>query len=141
MTHKTYIILILISTLTFINCSSSKKAVISSEVIYDAHTRGRFEKITLTSDNLTYKTRQNSEIITISEEQKNSLNKEISKIELNKIDKLTAPTNKRLHDGAMHTFISIKQGEELYTSITFDDTNPPAELLPLCNLIKSFIKK
>lgn len=141
MTQKTYIILILISTLTFINCSSSKKAVLSSKIIYDAHTRGRFEKITLTSDNLTYKTRQKSETTSLSEEQKNSLNKEISKIDLNKIDQLTAPTNERFHDGAMHTFISIKQGEKLYTSITFDDTNPPAELLPICNLIKSFIKK
>lgn len=116
------------------NCASQKTTNIK-EIIYNAITRGRAENITLKGSSLQYKTNQKSIFINLTKEQQEKVNIEISKINLNEINNLKAPTDKRFYDGAMHTSILIKSNSKEYTSTTFDDTNPPIELKALCQLL------
>jgi hypothetical protein len=108
--------------------------------MYNAITRGRSENITLRGSTLQYKTTKESIFINLTKEQLAKVNTEVSKINLNEINTLKAPTNKRFYDGAMHTSILIKSNSMEYTSATFDDTNPPAELKALCDLLLNLAK-
>jgi hypothetical protein len=121
------------------NCASQKTSDIK-EIIYNAITRGRSENITLRGSTLQYKTTKESIFINLTKEQLAKVNTEVSKINLNEINTLKAPTNKRFYDGAMHTSILIKSNSMEYTSATFDDTNPPAELKALCDLLLNLAK-
>jgi len=121
------------------NCASQKTSDIK-EIIYNAITRGRSENITLRGSTLQYKTTKESIFINLTKEQLEKVNTEVSKINLNEINTLKAPTNKRFYDGAMHTSILIKSNSMEYTSATFDDTNPPAELKALCDLLLNLAK-
>ena len=121
------------------NCASQKTLDIK-EIVYNAITRGRLESITLKGRSLQYKTNQESNFINLTKEQQEKVNVEISKIKLNKINSLKAPTDKRFYDGAMHTSILIKANSKEYTSATFDDTNPPIELKALCQLLLNLSK-
>ena len=116
------------------NCAS-QKTTDTNEIIYNAITRGRLENITIKGSSLQYKTNQKSIFINLTKEQQEKVNIEISKINLNEINNLKAPTDKRFYDGAMHTSILIKSNSTEYTSSTFDDTNPPIELKALCQLL------
>jgi hypothetical protein len=122
------------------NCASQKTTNIK-EIIYNATTRGRSENITLRGNSLQYKTYQKSLSFNLTKEQREKVNKEISRINLNTINNLKAPTDKRSYDGAMYTSILIISGTKEYTSTTFDDTNPPIELKALCKLLISFVQK
>ena len=121
------------------NCASQKTSDIK-EIIYNAITRGRSENITLRGSTLQYKTTKESIFINLTKEQLEKVNTEVSKINLNEINTLKAPTDKRFYDGAMHTSILIKSNSMEYTSATFDDTNPPAELKALCQLLLNLAK-
>tara|TARA_B110000116_G_C16551025_1_gene453130 strand:- start:135 stop:509 length:375 start_codon:yes stop_codon:yes gene_type:complete len=121
------------------NCASQKTSDIK-EIIYNAITRGRSENITLKGSALQYKTTQKSIFINLTKKQLAKVNTEVSKINLNEINTLKAPTDKRFYDGAMHTSILIKSNSMEYTSATFDDTNPPAELKALCQLLLNLAK-
>lgn len=127
--------------LILINCASQKKVTDFEELVYDATTRGRSENITLKGESLYYKTHQISEVINLTKDQLKQVDNEVSKINLDEINNLKAPTNKRLYDGAMHTSILIKCGSKNYTSASFDNTDPPIELKPLCDLLISFVQK
>jgi methyltransferase-like protein len=122
------------------NCASQRTSNFK-EIIYDATTRGRSKKITITDGFVQYKTHQESSSFKLTKYQQEKITEAISKIDLTKINRLKSPTNKRLFDGAMHTFIAIKSNSKEYTSNSFDDTNPPTELKNLCDLLLSFIQK
>ncbi len=124
----------------FTSCVSQKQQINIEEIIYNATTRGRTEKITIKKNSLHYKTHLESKTLTLSKQQLKEIDKEVSKINLGGISSLKAPTNKRLFDGAMHTSLVIKKGNKQYTSITFDDTSPPAELKKLCLLLISLVQ-
>ena len=138
MKHKLYILLF---SMVFIHCASTYKNKSNiEEVIYDAITRGRLENISIINTDIIYKTKQETKKNKLSKTQLKELLSVIKTIDLNNINNLKPPTNNRLFDGAMHTTISIKKNGIMYTSITFDDSNPPKELNLLCKLIKSFVK-
>ena len=134
-------ILSLLLLLNFFSCASYKPKNNFEEIIYNATTRGRSEKIIIKNNELQYQTNLSSNSIKLSEKQMDILVKEVSKINLNEINSLKAPTNKRLYDGAMHTTISLKNNSKEYISTTFDDSDPPYELVTLCNLLKSLAKR
>ena len=54
---------------------------------------------------------------------------------------LKAPTDKRLYDGAASTTLSIKQGDVVYMTPTFDEGFPPKEIEKLVNKVLAIAEK
>ncbi|GAA4273295.1 hypothetical protein GCM10022258_25890 [Aquimarina gracilis] len=61
----------------------------------------------------------------------------IQNIDLNTINALKAPTDKRLFDGAAHAQLKISYKTKIFTSNGFDHGNPPEEIKQLVNTILS----
>ena len=129
--------MLLLIIATGCNAQTNKEV---KEVVFNAHTRGRSESITVVNYNVFYKTQQSSKTYFINADKRKKMEEIIAKIDLSIIGDLKAPSSKRFFDGAMHTEVSIKVGNKLYTSTTFDDDNPPEALKPLVILLKSFLK-
>ncbi|GGI56137.1 hypothetical protein [Winogradskyella haliclonae] len=62
-------------------------------------------------------------------------------IERKTFQNLKAPTDKRLYDGAAHTTLSIKQGDVVYMTPTFDEGFPPKEIEKLVNKVLAIAEK
>ena len=62
-------------------------------------------------------------------------------IERKKFQNLKAPTDKRLYDGAAHTTLSIKQGDVVYMTPSFDEGFPPKEIEKLVNKVLAIAEK
>ena len=104
-------------------------------------TRGYSTEIVLQDNTLKYfKNTKENRSLTLTEEVKDSLNTLVKKINLNTINQLKAPSNEYQFDGAMYTTIEVILNGETYTSIGFDDDNPPKELIPLVNYLLTLIK-
>ncbi|WP_299115619.1 hypothetical protein [uncultured Winogradskyella sp.] len=61
----------------------------------------------------------------------------IEKIDIENLNKLSAPTNKRLHDGAAHANLAIIKGDVEMMTPTFDHGVPPKEIEALVNKVLS----
>ncbi|TVZ56415.1 hypothetical protein OD91_1700 [Lutibacter sp. Hel_I_33_5] len=120
------------------NCAAQKNDDNIKEVIYKAHTRGSSMSVTIVNNNVFYKTRKDSITKSINKDQRNNMVAEITKINLEGIRDLIAPSKKRTFDAALHATVSIKSGDKTYTSSNFDHGNPPAELKALVDLLLSF---
>ena len=73
-------------------------------------------------------------------EAKDSLNTLIKKINLKTINQLKVPSNKYQFDGAMYTTIEVILNGETYSSIGFDDDNPPKKLNSFINFLRSLVQ-
>ncbi|MBT8244336.1 MAG: hypothetical protein HKP48_05385 [Winogradskyella sp.] len=62
-------------------------------------------------------------------------------IERKAFQNLKAPTDKRLYDGAAHTTLSIKQGDVIYMTPSFDAGFPPKEIEELVNKVLALAEK
>jgi len=132
-------ILIRMSLLSFFFSSSCiAQEEVFKELVFNAQNRGHSETITVVNYTIFYKTQQSSKTYFINKEKRKELEELISKIDLEKISSLKAPSSKRLFDGAMTATISIKKGEKTYISSSFDDDNPPKELKKTVILLRSF---
>ncbi len=110
------------------------------ELTYEAMTRGSSEMIHIKSNTLTYKTHKDSKEVTLSNKQLKALYKALKPIKYTEVDKLKAPSGKRLYDGAMAAVVIFKTDTDSYQSASFDHDDPPAELKDLLMLLKSFIE-
>ena len=122
------------------SCAVQKGDSNIKEVVFNAHTRGNSETITLVNNNVFYKTQKDSKTFFINKAQREELETLVSKIDLKGIADLKAPSGKRLFDGAMHAAVTLKVADKTYVSASFDDDNPPAELKPLVDLLRGFTK-
>lgn len=114
---------------------------IPEEIILKALTRGNFENISIINNKYTYKSPSSSKTYTLNTKNKQDLNAIISKINLETITTLKAPSEKRLYDGAMNASISIKLDQKEYTSANFDHDNPPKTLKMLVDLLRNIAQQ
>lgn len=66
-----------------------------------------------------------------------SLKKMMKSIDVEKLDNLKAPTDKRLFDGAAHATLTVIKGDVAMITPTFDHGEPPAEIEALVNKVLS----
>ena len=130
----------LICLLLLFSCASSKTQEGNFEVIYEAQTRGNFEKITFSKNNLKLSTRLNNKTIVLSKEKIYNIQSILSKVKLSEMSNLESPSNKRAFDGAMNATITIKKDKDSFTSSSFDHDNPPKELKELVSFLRSYLK-
>ena len=119
------------------NCAAQNTSKNFDMIAYEAQTRGSLIQITVDDNKVTYKTNQEEGTKEISKEQLEELKKVIDELNLEEIGSLTAPSEKRITDGALHAEFTIKIGDKEYKSITFDAGNPPTELKKLEGLLYS----
>ncbi|WP_299366927.1 META domain-containing protein [Winogradskyella sp.] len=66
-----------------------------------------------------------------------ALNKILNEVDVEHLDQLEAPTDKRLYDGAAHATLSVIKGDVEMMSPTFDHGMPPKEIEALVNKVLS----
>jgi hypothetical protein len=127
-------------------CSDHQKQNIESAVIeYVAGSRGFYQKITVEKQMVTISLDRSGKEKTVPTQISDADWKELvnffKTIELDSLEKLKAPTEKRFYDGAAIANLKIIYKEKAYETKAFDHGFPPKEIEKLVNKITSFAKK
>lgn len=142
-------LLITCFTLIILTCNSAKVSNDYSlevfgqnelKLIYQAHTRGFFEEVSITEKSMVFLNNRNrinpiNGSVT-SEEWKVCIDL-VDTIDLKSISQLTAPSNLRKTDRVPFAHLSIIKNGDTIKSSDFDHKNPPKELKELVDLIIS----
>lgn len=157
----TFLITILI---TFTSCNCQKKAVETAntsekvgatsvtekqsndmKLIYEASSRGFYQKITVLNQELfIYSDRNSSEKgtqIKISETDWKEISSAMNTIKLDQLSSYKDPTQKRFYDGAAIANFKVIVNEKKYQTVDFDYGFPPVEIEKLVNKINLLAKK
>lgn len=126
-------------------CSGEQKQDLAAAVVvYEANTRGFYQKITLQNKKVTV-TRDrkgaDAKTNTISDADWKCLIAEFQEINLDDLQNLKAPTEKRFYDGAAIGNLHVTYKDKEYTTSGFDHGVPPAEIERLVNKILSLVKE
>ena len=126
------------------SCSSQKNADMSStEIEYSAVSRGLFKEIIVQNKTVTVTNGRNAQPVEkkIDDAKWKQIVSEFSKINLENIPNLKAPTEKRFYDGAAIGNLKITQNQKTYETKGFDNGFPPKEIEKLVNLLVDFAKE
>lgn len=110
-------------------------------VEYEASSRGFFQKVMVTQDSISVANDRNSmHKIPSTASQWGKITNALGEVEIQNIGKLTPPSEKRTVDAAAHAVLTIRTGDTVYTSPTFDHGNPPVEIESLVKAILTLSK-
>ncbi|RXM42611.1 hypothetical protein [Flavobacterium sp. YO64] len=126
------------------SCSSQKNAdMTKTQLEYTAVSRGIYKKIIVQNKTATVTNGRNTEAveIKIDEAKWKQIATEFSKINLENIPNLKAPTEKRFYDGAAIGNLKVTQNQKTYETKGFDNGFPPKEIEKLVNLLIDFAKE
>jgi len=126
------------------SCSSQKTAdMTATQIEYTAVSRGFFKKIVVENKTALVTNDRNAqaEEIKIDDAKWKQIVAEFSKIDLDSIPTLKAPTEKRFYDGAAIGNLTITQNQKKYQTQGFDNGFPPKEIEKLVNLLTDFAKE
>lgn len=133
---KTFFVL-LFSISAFTNCNAQTNNSISIE--YKAATRGSQVSLIASSEEIIYTSFDKNLELKMSEHQWDDIKKLVSKIELESISDLKAPSTERYTDRAMIGSLSINKNGKIYESSAFDHGNPPSEIKELIDTLFELI--
>jgi len=112
----------------------------TSGVTYTAMSRGFYEYVQISGPKVSVSTDRNLQDIdtyTYNESDWKQLKALMDAVDLQTLNKLKAPTHKRLHDGAAHATLAFRQGDMEVMTPTFDHGHPPKEIEALVNKVLS----
>lgn len=135
--------MILLTLLLGKGCDSQQEKDLAAAVVeYSANTRGFYYKITIQDKQVLVSRDRNGlqkpEAKAIPEAEWKALVAEFSKVDLDKLPTLKAPTEKRFYDGAAIANLKVTYKEKEYATTDFDDGFPPAEIATLVNKITAY---
>lgn len=136
--------LLLLTILIGTSCSSQKaNDMTSTQMEYSAVSRGLYKKIIVQNKTVSVINGKNTEAVEtkINDTKWKQIVAEYSKINLEHIPTLKAPTEKRFYDGAAIGNLKIIQNQKTYETQGFDNGFPPKEIEKLVNLLVSFTKE
>lgn len=136
--------LLLLTIFIGTSCSSQKNAdMTKTQLEYTAFSRGIYKKIIVQNKTATVTNGRNAEAveIKIDEAEWKQIAAEFSKINLENIPNLKAPTEKRFYDGAAIGNLKVTQNQKTYETKGFDNGFPPKEIEKLVNLLVDFAKE
>lgn len=137
---KKYLAILIFTVMAAVGCSSTKDSPQKTDITqikYRAITRGAEKGVTIARGNINVsETRLGGKNISasypISVENWNRLVAMAQKADpVKKLGTYEAPSKKHQFDGAMAANLIISVGDTHYSSVTFDDGNPPAEIKAL----------
>ncbi|MEN2398299.1 hypothetical protein GKZ90_0000790 [Flavobacterium sp. MC2016-06] len=126
------------------SCSSQKKTdMTSTEIEYSAVSRGFYKKVFVQNKSVSVTNGRNEKAVEskIDQTKWNKITAEFSKLNLESIPTLKAPTEKRFHDGAAIGNLKVTTNGKTYETQGFDNGFPPKEIEKLVNLLVDFIKE
>jgi major membrane immunogen (membrane-anchored lipoprotein) len=136
--------LILLTIFIGTSCSSQKKTdMTATQIEYSAVSRGIFKKITVENKTVSIINGRNVQAVEkqIDDAKWKQIVTEFSKIKLETIPTLKAPTEKRFYDGAAIGNLTIIKNQKTYQTKGFDNGFPPKEIEKLVNLLLDFTKE
>jgi hypothetical protein len=126
-------------------CDSEQQQDMKMAVVtYTANTRGFYQRITIQDQNILVSKERGDQTVTtakISDADWKTLVTEFSKIKLEDLPNLKAPTEKRFYDGAAIGDLKVTYQGQTYESSAFDHGTPPAEIAGLVNKMVSLAKE
>lgn len=124
-------------------CSQKKVDMTSTQIEYSAHSRGYFKSIAVENKTVTVIKERNAEAVksNIDNAKWNEIVTAFSKVNLDGLSSLKAPTDKRTYDGAAIGNLKITQNGKTYETPGFDNGFPPKEIEKLVNLLVDFAKE
>lgn len=110
---------------------------------YSAVSRGFYKKVLVENKTVSVINGKNTEAVKtkISDEKWKLIVAEFSKINIESIPTLKAPTEKRFYDGAAIGNLKVVQNQKTYETQGFDNGYPPKEIEKLVNLLVDFTKE
>jgi hypothetical protein len=136
--------LLLLTIFIGTSCSSQKTAdMTATQIEYTAVSRGLFKKILVQDKTVSVTNGRNTEAVEtkIDDAKWNQIVDAFSKINLDTVPTLKAPTEKRFYDGAAIGNLTITQNQKTYQTKGFDNGFPPKEIEKLVNLLVDFAKE
>ncbi|SHF81460.1 hypothetical protein SAMN05443549_101436 [Flavobacterium fluvii] len=138
--------LVLLSVFLSKSCESQTKNDLKTAVLeYTANTRGFYQKITIQDQTVSVsKDRSGTDkpvATKISEKDWKELVGYFETINLDGLETLKAPTEKRFHDGAAIADLKVTYKDKTYKTTSFDHGYPPEAIKKLVVKINSFAKK
>ncbi len=132
------ILVLLFPILMAETCSQNNEQNKEISFTYETMTRGSRVNYTLTQEDIKVVRNMGGE--TKASEKMTSkdwenLMEKMEEIDVPNISKLKPPSDKRTFDGAAHAILTIKKGDEVYRSNSFDHGNPPSQLKSLVKAI------
>ncbi|MFC4475753.1 hypothetical protein BSF41_22820 [Flavobacterium sp. ACN2] len=124
-------------------CSQKKTDMKSTQIEYSAHSRGYFKVITVQDKTVSVIKERNAEAVSsnIDDAKWNKIVDAFSKVNLEGLSTLKAPTDKRTYDGAAIGNLKIVKDGKTYETPGFDNGFPPKEIEKLVNLLVDFSKE
>ncbi len=107
---------------------------------YSAATRGSSITLDANSSEIQYSDMNGDKNITLNKSQWDEIKELISKIDVDEIENLEAPSNGSHTDRALVATLSITIGDKTYESVNFDHGNPPNELKKLIDKLFEIVK-
>ena len=122
-------------------CSQKKVDMTSTQIEYSAHSRGYYKTIVAQDKAVLVTVARNAEPvkITVDEAKWNEIVAAYSKVNLENLSSLKAPTDKRTYDGAAIGNLKITKNGKTYETQGFDNGFPPKEIEKLVNLLVDFV--
>ncbi len=128
------------------SCEGQTKNDMKTAVLeYTANTRGFYQKITIQDQMVSVSKdrsgNDNPVAIKISDKDWKELVGCFETIDLDSLETLKAPTEKRFHDGAAIANLEVTYKDKSYKTTSFDDGFPPNAIKKIVDKINSFAKK
>jgi len=127
-------------------CEAQKNEDLETTVVeYVANTRGFYTKVVVQNKTITVsKDRRgddNPATIKIADADWQKIIEAFQKIELEALQNLKAPSEKRFYDGAAIANLKITYKDKMYESASFDHGNAPSEIKKLVDIINALVKE
>ena len=125
-------------------CSSQKKAdMTATQIEYSALSRGFYKKIVVQNQTVFVTNGRDQQPVEtkIDTAKWNEIVAEFTKVNVDSLQNLKAPTEKRFYDGAAIGNLKITQDQKTYETKGFDNGFPPKEIEKLVNLLTDFTKE
>ncbi|MBO9583138.1 MAG: hypothetical protein J7574_03160 [Flavobacterium sp.] len=124
-------------------CSQKKANMKSTQIEYSALSRGYYKVITVQDKSVLVVKERNAQAVKsiIDDAKWNKIVDAFSKVNLEGLSTLKAPTDKRTYDGAAIGNLKIVKDGKTYETPGFDNGFPPKEIEKLVNLLVDFSKE
>ncbi|WP_205334632.1 hypothetical protein [Flavobacterium fluviale] len=124
-------------------CSQKKVDMTSTKIEYSAHSRGYHKSIVVENKSVSVTNGRDAAPVksNIDDAKWNKIVDAFSKVNLESLSTLKAPTDKRTYDGAAIGNLKIIQNQKTYETPGFDNGFPPKEIEKLVNLLVDFAKE
>lgn len=136
--------LLLLTLFVATGCCSQKKADMkSTQIEYSAMSRGYYKSIVVENKSVSVVKERNAEAVKskINDAKWNEIVSAYSKVNLDNLSTLKAPTDKRTYDGAAIGNLKITKDGKIYETAGFDNGFPPKEIEKLVNLLVDLSKE